>query len=66
MLEAMTKGIKTDGLFGGGHAEEMWRGVMNQEYGKAIAKSGGFGIADKVYNQMIQAQAAASNDREQE
>ena len=58
MLETMTVGLKPeDNPFGGGHAETMWQGLMNQEYGKIIAKQGDLGIADQVYDAMIQAQA---------
>ena len=53
MLEYMTQGIEVDPEFGGGHAEEMWKSMMNQEYGKHIVKSGGLGIANQVMASMI-------------
>ena len=56
MLESMFKGIKTDGPFGGGHAEEMMRSFMLQEYGKVMAANGGVGIADAVKREMLRAQ----------
>ncbi len=56
MLEYMTEGLKPDPEFGGGHAEEMWRSMMNQEYGKHIVKSGGLGIANQVMTSMLRAQ----------
>lgn len=56
MLESMFKGIKTDGPFGGGHAEEMMRSFMLQEYGKVMAASGGVGIADAVKRELLHAQ----------
>jgi len=56
MLESMFKGIKTNGPFGGGHAEEMMRGFMLQEYGKVMAAGGGVGIADAVKREMLHAQ----------
>jgi flagellar protein FlgJ len=56
MLEYMTEGMKPDEEFGGGHAEEMWRSMMNQEYGKQIVKSGGLGIANQVMASMLKAQ----------
>ena len=52
-LSSMFKGIKTDGPFGGGHGEEMYRGLMMNEYGKAIAADGGFGIADAIEREML-------------
>lgn len=56
MLEYMTEGVEVDSEFGGGHAEEMWKSMMNQEYGKHIVKSGGLGIANQVMASMIKAQ----------
>jgi Rod binding domain-containing protein len=56
MLESMFKGIKTDGPFGGGHAEEMMRGFMLQEYGKVMAAGGGIGIADAVKRELLHVQ----------
>ena len=32
-------------MFGGGSGEEMYRSLLNQEYGKAIATRGSMGIA---------------------
>ena len=56
MLESMFKGIKTDGPFGGGHAEEIMRSFMLQEYGKVMAAGGGIGIADAVKRELLHAQ----------
>lgn len=56
MLETMTSGLKTDGPFSGGQAEGIYRSMLNQEYGKAIGKAGGIGIADAVYREMLRIQ----------
>ena len=56
--EAMFAGIKTDGPFGGGHGEAVFRSMLVQEYGDAMAKSGGVGIADHVYREILQLQEA--------
>jgi len=58
MLKPMFDGIETDGPFGGGQAEGMWRSLMVDEYGKSIAKSGGIGIADAVMSEMLKLQEA--------
>jgi flagellar protein FlgJ len=58
-VETMLSGIKTDGPFGGGNAEGIYRSMMAQEYGKSIAASGGLGIADSVQKTMIQMQENA-------
>lgn len=56
MLDHMTEGLETDPMFGGGHGEDMWKSMLNQEYGKEIAKSGRLGIADQVMKGMIKMQ----------
>ena len=56
MLTQMWQGIETDGYFGGGNGEEMFRGLMINEYGKQIAQSGKLGIADNVRNAMLKMQ----------
>lgn len=58
MLEHMFKGIKTDGLFGGGYGEGVYRSVMLQEYGRVLSKAGGLGIADMVGRELISLQEA--------
>jgi peptidoglycan hydrolase FlgJ len=57
-LGTMFQGIKTDGPFGGGQAENMYRGLMMQEYGKVVAAQGGFGIADVVERELLIMQEA--------
>ena len=56
MLAQMWKGVEADETFGGGEAENTWRGMMIEEYGKQIAKSGGVGLAADVKAAMIQIQ----------
>lgn len=53
MLEHMSAGIKTDGPFGGGQGEAMFRSLLNQQYATGISARGGLGIADAVYRQML-------------
>lgn len=56
MIESMFSGIKTDGPFSGGHGESVYRSMLNQEYAKAISRSGGIGIADQIYAEMLKTQ----------
>ncbi len=58
MMEPMFAGLGTGGSFGGGHAEEVWRSFLLQEYGKVVSKSGGLGIADTVKQEILRAQEA--------
>lgn len=56
MLESMFAGVKTNKMFGGGSGEDMYRSLMTQEYGKAIAERGTLGIADSIKSAMIRMQ----------
>jgi len=44
------------GLFAPGHAGEIYRSLLTQEYGKAFAKAGGVGIAKEVQREMLKLQ----------
>lgn len=56
--------IETDGPFGGGHAEGIYRSFMVEEYGKIASKSGGFGLSDQIERYMIDMQAKTMNPEE--
>lgn len=58
MLEHMFKDVPVDGFFGGGKSEEIWRSMLLQQYGRAIADRGGIGIADMVSREMLKLQEA--------
>jgi peptidoglycan hydrolase FlgJ len=55
-LGSMFSGISTDGPFGGGEGEEMFRSLMLDEYGKAIEERGGFGLAASVTKELLKQQ----------
>ena len=57
MLRPMFEGLSTEAPFGGGHAEETWRGFMIDEMGKQISRAGGVGLADQVMAEMIRMQS---------
>ncbi|SCA57876.1 Chemotactic signal-response protein CheL (modular protein) [Candidatus Terasakiella magnetica] len=56
MLQPMFEGLNATEPFGGGHAEKMWQGMLVNEYGSSLAKSGGIGLADEVERQLLRAQ----------
>ena len=56
MLEPMFEGIGEDPLFGGGPGEDIYRSLLVEEYGKAMAQTGGIGIADAVYREILKLQ----------
>jgi Rod binding domain-containing protein len=56
VFEQMFSGLEPDPITGGGQGESMFRSLMLQQYGKAIAKQHSLGIADIVKRQLIQLQ----------
>jgi peptidoglycan hydrolase FlgJ len=56
MLNSMFEGVKTDGMFGGGEGEDMFRSMMVDEYGKQMARQGGLGLADHVTRELLKRQ----------
>ena len=50
---------KPDPMFGGGKGEEIFNGMMLDEYGKIMARAGGVGIAHYVRSEMIKIQQEA-------
>lgn len=56
MFQQMFEGVKTDGPFGGGHGEEMFRSLMTDAMGKQMAKQGGIGLADTIQREMLKMQ----------
>ena len=61
MLEQMFAGVPTDGIFGGGNGESIFRSLLNNEYAKLIGRSGGVGIADAVYREIIRLQESETS-----
>lgn len=56
MLQPMFETVEVDGLFGGGSAEETWRTLQVEEYGKLIARQGGIGLAPVVERELLKLQ----------
>ena len=58
MMKPMFEGLETDGPFGGGKGEEIFRGIMLDEYGKNVASLNVIGIQTQVANELIEMQSA--------
>ncbi len=58
MFEHMFSGIEADPMFGGGQGEEVFRSMLFQEYGKAVARQGGIGLSAMVQTEMLKLQEA--------
>ncbi len=56
VLQPMFASIKAVEPFGGGTGEDMWRSLQVDEYGKAIAASGGIGLADGIMREILKLQ----------
>ena len=59
MLKPMFENVKPDPTFGGGKGEEVFQGFMIDEYGKAMARNGGIGIAEHVKAELLRIQEEA-------
>ena len=56
MLSNMTDTDDPKDSLGGSDSEDVYRSMLNTEYGKIIAKTGGLGVADQVKRMMISQQ----------
>ena len=58
-LDRLTKSEGTDGPMGeNGTGGDVYRSMLTKEYAGQIVKSGGVGIADQVYKEMMRMQEA--------
>jgi flagellar protein FlgJ len=56
MLNHMFSGISTDGVFGGGEGEKMFRSMQVEEFAKSLTQRGGIGIAASVKREILKMQ----------
>ncbi len=56
IMENMFSTVDTNGFLDGGDAEETYRSMMINEYGKLMSKAGGIGIAAHVKQEMLRMQ----------
>jgi len=52
MLSAMRKTLSKEKLYGGGLAEDIFQGMLDEEYSRLMARSESFGLAEKIYDQL--------------
>jgi peptidoglycan hydrolase FlgJ len=60
MFEQMYTGIDGDGPFGGSGSLKIWRSFMTDQIAKSFAKSGGIGLAPKVYEALLRHQGISA------
>lgn len=60
LLSQVASSVDTEGPFGGGYGEETWRGMQASEFANNIARAGGIGLSDSILRDLIDTQAAVS------
>jgi peptidoglycan hydrolase FlgJ len=53
MLKSMRSTVKEDKMTGGGHGEETFRSLLDQEYAAAAVKRGGIGLAKQIEKEIV-------------
>lgn len=53
MLKQMRDSVQTSDPLNQGSANKMWRGMLDDETAKDLSKSGGIGLAEGLYRQMV-------------
>ncbi|MFQ5971727.1 MAG: rod-binding protein [Alphaproteobacteria bacterium] len=56
MLGYMFAGVSTDGPFGGGPGEAVFKSLLIQEYGGIMARGGGLGLSDALTREILKLQ----------
>jgi Rod binding domain-containing protein len=56
LMQPMFEGSGEESAFGGGPGESMFRSLLVEQYGREMAKSGGIGLADAVYREILKMQ----------
>jgi flagellar protein FlgJ len=46
--------------FGGGFAEETWRGMQAEQFAGVLAEKGGIGLADQLMSDLLRMQEASN------
>ena len=59
LMREMFSSLDTDNGFGGGFAEETWRGMQAEQMADAMARAGGIGLADAIMSDLLAMQEAA-------
>jgi flagellar protein FlgJ len=56
MIKEMRHSVdKSNSMFSGGWAEDIYTDMLDDEYSKSMAKNAGFDLADQLYRQLAQA-----------
>ena len=59
LMKEMFSSIDTsEESFGGGFAEQTWRGMQAEQFAAALAEKGGIGLADNLMSDLLRLQEA--------
>ena len=62
LMKEMFSSIDTDeNAFGGGFAEETWRGMQAEQFANVLAEKGGIGLADQLVSDLLRLQEVNQN-----
>lgn len=62
LMKEMFSSIDTDeNAFGGGFAEETWRGMQAEQFANVLAEKGGIGLADQLVSDLLRLQEINQN-----
>ncbi len=59
MLKTMRETVGKDSLTSGGHGEEIYRSLLDQEYAKAISEGQGLGLAKNIEEYLLKSMPAS-------
>jgi flagellar protein FlgJ len=61
LMKEMFSSIDTsEETFGGGFAEETWRGMQAEQFANTLAEKGGIGLADNLMSDLLRMQEASN------
>lgn len=58
MVAHMFQDVGKNSMFHGGQTEEIFKGLLIEEYGKSVASQGGIGLAEHIKAELIRIQEA--------
>jgi peptidoglycan hydrolase FlgJ len=64
LMSQMFSSLDARNEFGGGYAEETWRGMQAEQYSSMIAENGGIGLADDILADLLTMQEAMQDTKQ--
>lgn len=61
LMKEMFSSVDAKGDFGGGFAEETWRGMQAEQFAASMAQAGGIGLADALVADMLAMQESTQH-----